>query len=836
VNFADLLTDALGYTADECVSISTAAPGSQFRSVVVPVIEAVALVESLGSTVSVYHSVNAVTCGGGSGRGGVDDVTRLAAAVVDLDVKPGGCRDLRHAREILAGIAALIGAPSAVVRSGGGLHGYWSISDGQIGSDADRARAVSLLKRFGDMCRRVAREHGAEIDSVFDLARVMRTPGSWNIKSAPPELVVAEMAPGEALTVAGLSSLLDRLGVAAPEPVSTLTVEQTWAAMPTKDCDYAKQARAGWRDDVPTEGRHQWLLSQMVRVAAMKRRGCLTAAGVESSRSAVAARFRVLCADRDVPAPEVPDAIEWGENLVAGMSDEEVHAELGGHAHLEDLLADGPVTVEDAVTEVSELFAMRDDEGVDDGGEVDESDLAPNAGTVPRTDDGAAMLVVRSWKGNLLFAPDLNRWLIWDGSRWRLRPDDSPAYIAVRRTIRAIRAGADVGVLAWQRQLQSASKISGVAALVRRDPAIHTSADDLDSNGWILNAPNGLICLRSGDVSPADPAARCTLSTGVPVDPDMATPRFLEFMDRTFGGDAELISYIQRWAGKSAIGEMTSQTAAFCNGEGANGKSVLVEVLAGVLGEYAAIMPPDFLLADRGDRHETEIARLRGVRLAVASEVNGGNGGSWDETKLKALTGDGTLIGRAMRQDHFEFTNRLTLWITGNHMPVVKSGGHSFWRRLRRIPFNYIVPVSEQKEGLADSLIASEGPGILWWIVQGALNFQRFGDADPPAVLEATAEYRLSEDQLGRFAEEALVFGGGDTATIASNSLYVGYRSWCRDHGEDELTERAFMKELRARWGVEPIKVTGGHRHRSNVSWAETRTAATPVTAEDFLR
>ena len=67
-------------------------------------------------------------------------------------------------------------------------------------------------------------------------------------------------------------------------------------------------------------------------------------------------------------------------------------------------------------------------------------------------------------------------------------------------------------------------------------------------------------------------------------------------------------------------------------------------------------------------------------------------GQTFDEAKVKRLTGGDVLTGRFMRGDFFDFTPSHLTWVLSNHLPEVKEGGPSFWRRLRRIPFMHVVP------------------------------------------------------------------------------------------------------------------------------------------------
>ncbi len=184
LDFAGLL-DVLGYTAGEFVSLGYQKPGGKFRTAVLAPADAVSAVAEASAAANMYFGVNPVAGPPrrDAGRGKEADVTRLAALVCDLDVKVGGCRDLSVAHAIADQLSSTMGTqPSAITHSGHGLHGYWPIDDGHI-TDVGDVRA--LLRRWGRLVAAVAGTYGARTDSVYDLPRMLRVPGTYNNKKAP---------------------------------------------------------------------------------------------------------------------------------------------------------------------------------------------------------------------------------------------------------------------------------------------------------------------------------------------------------------------------------------------------------------------------------------------------------------------------------------------------------------------------------------------------------------------------------------------------------------------------------------------------------------------------
>ena len=75
--------------------------------------------------------------------------------------------------------------PSLIVQSGHGLHAYWVFKEPWVFErEEDRIQAAIMLKNFVQSFKYHAAVRGWTMDSVFDLARVFRVPGTMNCKAA----------------------------------------------------------------------------------------------------------------------------------------------------------------------------------------------------------------------------------------------------------------------------------------------------------------------------------------------------------------------------------------------------------------------------------------------------------------------------------------------------------------------------------------------------------------------------------------------------------------------------------------------------------------------------
>jgi putative DNA primase/helicase len=277
-------------------------------------------------------------------------------------------------------------------------------------------------------------------------------------------------------------------------------------------------------------------------------------------------------------------------------------------------------------------------------------------------------------------------------------------------------------------------------------------------------------------------------------------PLWLAFLNRVTSGNAELIGFLKRFLGYCLTGYVNEHVLVFLSGPGGNGKGVFMSTVVGIFGDYAITAPMEMFVATNVDRHPTEIARLKAVRLVVAHETQKGR--RWDEAKVKNLTGGDKLTGRFMRGDFFDFKSTHKLMIAGNHKPALKNVDEAIRRRFVLVPFTVCIPEAERDPLLAEKLKA-EWPAILRWMVDGCLEWRRGGLKIPAAVREATDDYLADQDTLAQWADECLATESH--SFVPSRLLFTSWKLWCDARNLDAGTETAFVDCLKDR-GYEHVR------------------------------
>lgn len=405
------------------------------------------------------------------------------------------------------------------------------------------------------------------------------------------------------------------------------------------------------------------------------------------------------------------------------------------------------------------------------------------------SDDAVALAFSNRHASDLLFVPEWGHWLRWDGARWA-RDTTLAVFDMVRVVCRrqAAEALAEVdGTPGWVSKIASGQKVASVERLARADRRHARAADLFDADPWELNTPGGVVDLRTGKLR----RQRATdLFTKVAyVAPGGDCPRWRAFLLEIMQGDAEAVAYLQRWAGYLLTGLTREHAFLFAFGPGGNGKSVLVNTLAAVLGDYATTSPMDTFMASNNDRHPTDLAALRGARLVVASETEAGR--ALAESRIKALTGGDKISARFMRGDFFEYVPVFKLVMVGNHRPSIRNPDDAMRRRLHLLPITFKPP---QPDHDLQERLRAELPGILAWAIEGCLAWQREGLGKPQLVADATAEYFAEQDMLAQWLTERCEAIPRNEAPSAA--LYRDWRAWAEGRGEVAGTNKAFSAAL----------------------------------------
>lgn len=403
-----------------------------------------------------------------------------------------------------------------------------------------------------------------------------------------------------------------------------------------------------------------------------------------------------------------------------------------------------------------------------------------------------------------------NSWLIYDRYRWLKDEKDSieaRAKITARLIIKEAELAANDDARAAVLKHAAASTRRAKRETMVKDAAselgIGITPDELDTDIWALNVLNGTIDLKTGKLRPHNPNDLITKLAPVYYNRAAHCPLWLQFLDKVFAGDAAMIDSIQRVLGYALTGDTREQNFVIAQGGGSNGKSTLFQAVARILGDYALEIEPTTIMVQKQERMAVDIADLFNVRFVVTAESNDTQ--RLDEAKMKKMTGGEQLTGERKFEHPFKFWPQFKLFLATNHLPEIRNTDNGIWRRVVTIPFD----VAFWKEGegtgapelkadlqLSEKLKA-EYSGILTWLVEGCLKWQKDGLTWPQKVRAKKEAYRQDQDVLGQFLADCCIVG--EAFQVAAKDLNTAYDHWRQENNLKEMSAIALSKRLRER-------------------------------------
>jgi putative DNA primase/helicase len=349
-------------------------------------------------------------------------------------------------------------------------------------------------------------------------------------------------------------------------------------------------------------------------------------------------------------------------------------------------------------------------------------------------------------------------------------------------------------------------------ALKEAEVPLCATADSLDADHLAVNCLNGTLRftvtrtpsksggpeIRQASVAlcPHDRADRITKIMPVAYDPDAAMPAFQRFLNQ-IQPDPRMQSYLQRAFGLSMLG-ITEQIMFYLYGDGANGKSVLIDLIANILGTYAASAKIESLTGQNrrdGASATPDLVPMIGARFLRASEPE--QDVEWQEGLIKALTGGEPMMIRGLNEGFIEVRPRFKLFVSGNHRPRFKGTDDGIWRRVKLLPFLEQIPEAQRiNKADMDAALFVDAPGVLAWLVRGALDYLEAGLREPEPVTLATQALRRDSDVYGEFLDSACEITGQSGDRITADELVRAFNFWRMGYGLGEYRKSGASKSL----------------------------------------
>ena len=319
--------------------------------------------------------------------------------------------------------------------------------------------------------------------------------------------------------------------------------------------------------------------------------------------------------------------------------------------------------------------------------------------------------------------------------------------------------------------------------------------DEFDNDDMLLNVANGYVDLTSRELYKHDINRMFSQIANTDYSEKMQPSVWLDFLNDIFAGDKAVIRYIQKALGYSLTGSTREQVMFILFGKGRNGKSIFVETIAEILGDYSNNMQAKSLMVKKNDNVNTDIARLSKARFVTSSEPN--EGFRFDEGLIKQITGGDKVTARFLYAEEFEYTPKFKIWVSTNHKPIIRGTDDGIWRRLVLIPFDVQIPEEKIDKDLKYKLLR-EAPAILNWMAEGAYMWMREGLELPEKLKDAGQTYRTEMDVVEQFIQEKCKRAEGVKET--GKALYEEYKKWADENNEYKMDKNKFGKKLKEKF------------------------------------
>lgn len=432
--------------------------------------------------------------------------------------------------------------------------------------------------------------------------------------------------------------------------------------------------------------------------------------------------------------------------------------------------------------------------------------------------DGAAKRIAYLHFRDLRYHVASKQWFVFSEGRWQSGPVSEVERRIVNlkddyETDHVTSTDGSVERQKFSKLIENQSMVTNIERAARRQPELESLGDPFDNDPWALNVANGTLCLKSLAIRGHDPDDMITRISPVEFDPQATAPEWTRFIEWFSNGDHELQFFMQEVFGTTLVGQNLDRILIFLLGVGSNGKSVLLQVLRHILGDYGQDAPSDLLVTKSSGGASPELAQMKGIRLLCLDDptINDQNTAV---DNLKRLSGDQMITGRPLYGEFIEFRGQMNPVIAVNRIPdLSRGGGEAIWDRLQPIACRARIQNTKKDPELLNKLI-SESPGILNWLLEGLKRrLDRGHLSEPNAVTDLRAKIRQEKDSAQIFVENCVE--PSPTNKISATVLYGAYQTFCKSANLDSL-DRARLKHCMETAGFEQKK-------HSSIFWMKAK-------------
>lgn len=335
---------------------------------------------------------------------------------------------------------------------------------------------------------------------------------------------------------------------------------------------------------------------------------------------------------------------------------------------------------------------------------------------------------------------------------------------------------------------RTGSRISSIAKLLKSD----VISTELYNQKPIFNFQNGTLELDTFKFREHRESDLSSMQADFNYDPTVTSESWINFIADIADNDSKRMALLQEMCGYVLFNDCSLQKCFFLIGDGANGKSVLLNVITQIFGDENVSNVEMSALTEDFQR-----IKFLDSLLNIAAETKTNVKGA--EAIFKQLVVGDKVTGCYKGKDFVDFRSRAKMIFACNELINAKDITYGFIRRICfiKFPVKFVENPEQPNEKIADKNITEKllqhKPAIFNWILEGY------------KILKATNQFTVTDDEAQSVQEfqEAInpiyvfIKENPIETEITNEELYNIYKEWCREAGHQSRNRTGFIRAFK---------------------------------------
>ena len=320
---------------------------------------------------------------------------------------------------------------------------------------------------------------------------------------------------------------------------------------------------------------------------------------------------------------------------------------------------------------------------------------------------------------------------------------------------------------------------------------------------------NGIVNWKTGELTPWTPDSILTYKINIDWVPqeelDADIKEYWEARLKEWLDDDDTIALVQEYIGYCLQPSTCNEVAMVFDGEGSNGKSLLMEAILPLFSDVSACISLSDLCRNPKVVLETTINKLFLYSTEASERYLVGN------NDVKQLISGETVYIEPKYQKGFNYRPYSKILLNTNRWPRVDDMGYSWLRRFALIPFPHKFPQNPSfRTQYLNKMHSPAGQQVVFrWALEGLQRLYARRDKEAHSYLgpftqsktvdQHKEEYRLEADPITNFCSYNLVAVEGPISyknSLPLDIIYDMYREWCTNDGLKPCSKPEFRRRL----------------------------------------